>query len=87
MNRRKFLQATTAGLAFSALSKLTPYAAEFADQKKRVGLIGTGFDRAAMHRIAEAHKKAPGSVVIKALTQRWTEYGQVHHAVFEELIG
>jgi predicted dehydrogenase len=43
MNRRKFLQLGTASLALSALSKYTPYAAEFADQKKRVGLIGTGW--------------------------------------------
>jgi predicted dehydrogenase len=40
MNRRKFLQVSAAGLALSALSG---YAAEFADQKKRVGLIGTGW--------------------------------------------
>ena len=41
MNRRKFLQ-TSATAAF-ALSTLPNYAAEFADQKKRVGLIGTGW--------------------------------------------
>ncbi|HEX3798816.1 MAG TPA: Gfo/Idh/MocA family oxidoreductase [Verrucomicrobiae bacterium] len=40
MNRRKFLQAGAAGLA---LSTLTNYAADFADQKKRVGLIGCGW--------------------------------------------
>jgi predicted dehydrogenase len=40
MNRREFLQAGAAGLALSALPN---YAAEFADQKKRVGLIGTGW--------------------------------------------
>ncbi len=40
MNRRKFLQLGAAGLALSALS---PYAADFADQKKRVGLIGCGW--------------------------------------------
>src|SRR6185295_1086312 len=41
MNRREFLQTgTTAALALSALPN---YAAEFADQKKRVGLIGTGW--------------------------------------------
>ncbi|HZR21160.1 MAG TPA: gfo/Idh/MocA family oxidoreductase, partial [Verrucomicrobiae bacterium] len=40
MNRRKFLQMGAAGLALSALA---PYAAEFADQKKRVGLIGSGW--------------------------------------------
>jgi bifunctional non-homologous end joining protein LigD len=54
---------------------------------KPVGLIGTGFDRQTMHQIAMAHEKAPGSVVIKCRTQRFTEMGQVHHAVFEELIG
>ena len=40
MNRRKFLQIGAAGLALSALGN---YAAEFADQKKRVGLIGCGW--------------------------------------------
>jgi predicted dehydrogenase len=40
MNRRDFVKAGAAGLAFSALGG---YAAEFADQKKRVGLIGTGW--------------------------------------------
>jgi predicted dehydrogenase len=40
MNRRKFLQVSAAGLALSAIGN---YAAEFADQKKRVGLIGTGW--------------------------------------------
>jgi predicted dehydrogenase len=40
MNRRKFLQVGAAGLALSALGN---YAAEFADQKKRVGLIGCGW--------------------------------------------
>src|SRR6266511_3513295 len=41
MNRRKFLQ--TSATAALALSTLPNYAAEFADQKKRVGLIGTGW--------------------------------------------
>src|SRR5687767_4076767 len=40
MNRRDFVKAGAAGLALSALKS---YAAEFADQKKRVGLIGTGW--------------------------------------------
>lgn len=40
MNRRQFLHAGAAGLA---LSSLGGYAAEFADQKKRVGLIGPGW--------------------------------------------
>src|SRR6185369_16661694 len=40
MNRRKFIQLSAAGLALSALGS---YAAEFADQKKRVGLIGSGW--------------------------------------------
>ena len=41
MNRRQFLQASsTAALALSAFPG---HAAEFADQKKRVGLIGTGW--------------------------------------------
>ncbi|HEY2951433.1 MAG TPA: Gfo/Idh/MocA family oxidoreductase [Verrucomicrobiae bacterium] len=41
MNRRTFLQ--TGGSAALALSVLPNYAAEFADLKKRVGLIGTGW--------------------------------------------
>jgi len=41
MNRRHFLQTT--GTAALALSALPHYAAEFADAKKRVGLIGTGW--------------------------------------------
>src|SRR5688500_12500333 len=40
MNRRDFVKAGAASLALSALGG---YAAEFADQKKRVGLIGTGW--------------------------------------------
>src|SRR2546421_1045180 len=40
MNRRKFLKTSAAALA---LSTLPNYAAEFADQKKRVGLIGCGW--------------------------------------------
>ena len=40
MNRRKFLQVSTAGLALTALGS---YAAEFSDAKKRVGLIGSGW--------------------------------------------
>jgi len=40
MNRRRFLQASAATVALTALPH---YAAEFADQKKRVGLIGTGW--------------------------------------------
>ena len=41
MNRRHFLQST--GAAALALSAFPNYAAEFADAKKRVGLIGTGW--------------------------------------------
>src|ERR1044072_3397074 len=40
MNRRKFISTSAAGLA---LASLPNYAAEFADQKKRVGLIGCGW--------------------------------------------
>ena len=40
MNRRDFVKAGAAGLALSAFSG---YAAELADEKKRVGLIGTGW--------------------------------------------
>jgi predicted dehydrogenase len=41
MNRRQFLE--TSAAAAVALSTLPAHAAEFADQKKRVGLIGTGW--------------------------------------------
>lgn len=43
MNRRKFIQ--TSGLGFAAISlpKFSNFAAELADQKKRVGLIGSGW--------------------------------------------
>jgi len=41
MNRREFLQAGAAGLALSTIGR--NYAAEFADTKKRVGLIGCGW--------------------------------------------
>jgi predicted dehydrogenase len=40
MNRREFLRAGAAGMA---LSSLTGYGVDFADQKKRVGLIGAGW--------------------------------------------
>src|SRR6185436_8979449 len=40
MNRRDFVKAGAASLALSAFSG---YAAELADEKKRVGLIGTGW--------------------------------------------
>src|SRR6266498_2215651 len=40
MNRRQFLQLGAAGLAWTTFGS---YAAEFADQKKRVGLIGPGW--------------------------------------------
>ena len=41
MNRRQFLE--TSAAAAVALSTIPAYAAEFTDQKKRVGLIGTGW--------------------------------------------
>ncbi|MEK7674199.1 MAG: Gfo/Idh/MocA family oxidoreductase, partial [Verrucomicrobiota bacterium] len=43
MNRRKFLQVGGFGAAGLALSAIPNFAAEFADQKKRVGLIGPGW--------------------------------------------
>src|SRR5215472_14661032 len=43
MNRRKFLQTSGLGCAAIALTKLPTFAAELADQKKRVGLIGCGW--------------------------------------------
>jgi predicted dehydrogenase len=43
MNRRQFLQVSGLGATGLALSHVPSFAAEFADQKKRVGLIGTGW--------------------------------------------
>ena len=43
MNRRNFLQLSAAGFAGVALSKFPGFAAELANPKKRVGLIGTGW--------------------------------------------
>ena len=59
MNRRQFLQASsTAALALTAFPG---YAAEFADQKKRVGLIGTGwYGKADLFRLIQV---APVEVV------------------------
>ncbi len=56
-------------------------------EMKPVGSIGTGFDRETMHKIAIAHKKSPGTVVVRCHTQRWTERDQVHHGVLDELVG
>src|SRR5436305_15104743 len=58
MNRRKFLQLTSASLA---LSTLGGYAVDFADQKKRVGLIGCGwYGKADLFRLIQV---APVEVV------------------------
>ncbi|MBI1841557.1 MAG: Gfo/Idh/MocA family oxidoreductase [Verrucomicrobia bacterium] len=58
MNRREFLQATAATVA---LSSMGAYAAEFADQRKRVGLIGTGwYGKADLFRLIQV---APVEVV------------------------
>ncbi len=43
MKRREFLQASGVGLAAMALTRVPGFAAELADQKKRVGLIGSGW--------------------------------------------
>ena len=43
MNRRKFLQTSGLGCAALALTKFPAFSAELADQKKRVGLIGSGW--------------------------------------------
>lgn len=58
MNRRRFLQVGAAGLALSTLGS---YAADFADQKKRVGLIGCGwYGKADLLRLIQV---APVEVV------------------------
>jgi predicted dehydrogenase len=43
MNRREFLQTSGVGFAALALTRSSNLAAELADQKKRVGLIGSGW--------------------------------------------
>ena len=43
MNRRRFLQTSGIACAAIALTKFPAFAAELADQKKRVGLIGSGW--------------------------------------------
>src|SRR6267154_1458142 len=43
MNRRTFLRTSGLGCAAIALTKFPSFAAELADQKKRVGLIGSGW--------------------------------------------
>ncbi|HWH71823.1 MAG TPA: Gfo/Idh/MocA family oxidoreductase, partial [Candidatus Sulfotelmatobacter sp.] len=43
MNRRRFLKTSGLGCAALALTKFPAFAAELAGQKKRVGLIGTGW--------------------------------------------
>src|SRR5438874_11672740 len=59
MNRRQFLQ--TSGAAALALSTVQNYAAELADAKKRVGLIGTGwYGKADLLRLIQV---APVEVV------------------------
>src|SRR6185436_6312381 len=60
MNRRKFLQLGAAGLAYASLRKFS-YAADFADMKKRVGLIGSGwYGKADLLRLVQV---APVEVV------------------------
>lgn len=43
MNRRQFLRLSGLGTAGLILSKYSSFAADFADMKKRVGIIGTGW--------------------------------------------
>src|ERR1700694_4648883 len=58
LSRRRFLLASGAALAWS---RLPGYAAELADAKKRVGLIGTGwYGKAALFRLIQV---APVEVV------------------------
>src|SRR3954451_12466690 len=58
MNRRKFLQGSAASLA---LASLPSYAVDFGDQKKRVGLIGSGwYGKADLLRLVQV---APVEVV------------------------
>src|SRR6185369_4062045 len=59
MNRRQFIRGAVAAGALS--SSLRGYAADFADQKKRVGLIGTGwYGKADLFRLIQV---APVEVV------------------------
>ncbi|MFO7901948.1 MAG: hypothetical protein ACQESR_04490 [Planctomycetota bacterium] len=43
MDRRQFIETGGLGLAAASLTKAAGFAAELADQKKRVGLIGSGW--------------------------------------------
>src|ERR1700693_5058054 len=43
MNRRKFLHTSALGCASVAMTKLSSFAADVGDLKKRVGLIGSGW--------------------------------------------
>src|SRR3974390_2740085 len=61
MNRRTFLRTTGLGCASIALAKFPAFAAELGDQKKRVGLIGTGwYGKADLLRLIQV---APVEVV------------------------
>src|SRR6266508_209375 len=71
MNRRKFLK--TSATAALALSALPNYAAEFADMKKRVGLIGTGWygkcDLLRLIQVAPVDVVSPCDVDAKMLAE------------------
>jgi predicted dehydrogenase len=43
MNRRQFLSLSAASVAYASMRSLPSFAADFADMKKRVGLIGSGW--------------------------------------------
>ena len=43
MRRREFLRKSAVGFAAVAMAKLPSFAAELAEQKKRIGLIGSGW--------------------------------------------
>ena len=44
MNRRQFLSLSAASVAYASMRSLPTFAADFADMKKRVGLMGYGLE-------------------------------------------
>jgi len=82
MNRREFLQVSAAGLALSALGG---YAAEMADTKKRVGLIGCGwYGKCDLWRLLQV---APVEVVSLCDVDRRMLAGAVEIAAARQVSG